>query len=143
MVLCGSVAFYEHINVLAAELEKLGFKAVVPETAAKMAKTKDYRVESVKTWYQNPEDFKEKARLMSEHFKEISEGNLLLIVNDEKHGQPGYIGSNVLLEMGIGFYLKKPIYLLNEVNKEAQNYEEVAGMAPIIINGNLTKISKE
>ena len=71
---------------------------------------------------------------------EVADGDIVLVVNDEKRGIKGYIGSNVLLEMGLGFYLKKPIYILNPVQKDASNYEEVIGMGSIVISGDLNKI---
>lgn len=140
VVLCSSAAFYEHINQVAEEVEKLGFKSVVPKNARDMKQKSDYNVEAVKTWYQDPSKFHLKADFMREHFNEIEKGDIVLVVNDEKNGIPGYIGSNVLLEMGLAFYLKKPIYILNSVDAKASNYEEVMGMGSIVLNGDLTKI---
>lgn len=142
VVLCSSAAFYEHTNQMAEELEKLGFEAVVPHNARQMKEAGNYNVEAVKTWYDNPEDFAKKTDFMRWHFDEVAKGDIVLVVNDEKNGVPGYIGSNVLLEMGIGFYLGKPIYILNPVSKEAANYEEVVGMGSIVIDGDLTKIER-
>jgi hypothetical protein len=142
VVLCSSAAFYEHTNHVADELVKIGFKAVVPHNARQMKQANDYSVEAVKTWYENPQDFKKKTAFMRGHFDEVAGGDIVLVINDEKHGKPGYIGSNVLLEMGLGFYLNKPIYILNPVDKQAGNYEEIFGMGSIIIDGNLAKIAK-
>ena len=143
IVLCSSAAFYEHVNQLAEELENLGFKAIVPHNAREMKKRGSYNVEATKTWYKNPEDFKKKTQYMRGHFDEVANGDVILVVNDEKHGVPGYIGPNVLLEMGLAFYLKKPIYILNTVNQDMPNYEEVIGMQPVFINNDLTKIDKD
>lgn len=143
IVLCSSAAFYEHVNQLADELNAMGFKAVVPHNAKQMKVSGDYNVEAVKTWYKNPDDFSRKTAFMRGHFDEVANGDIVLVVNDEKRGVPGYIGSNVLLEMGLGFYLKKPIYVLNPVSAEASNYEEVIGLGSILIDGDLTKIKKD
>lgn len=140
IVLCSSAAFYEHTNQLADKIDTLGLKAVVPHNAAEMRKKNNYNVEAVKTWYQNPAEFKRKSEFMRRHFEEVAKGDVVLVVNDEKHGMPGYIGPNVLLEMGLAFYLNKPIYVLNPVSKDMPNYEEVIGMGSVIINGDLTKI---
>jgi len=43
------------------------------------------------------------------------------------------------MEMGLAFYLKKKIYLLNEV-PELPYKEEILGVKPIILNGDLSKI---
>jgi hypothetical protein len=140
VVLCSSAAFYKHVNEIAEKLSKLGFKAVVPHNANKMKESGNYSVEATKTWYKNPKDFSKKKDYMRWHFDEITKGDIVLVVNDEKHGVPGYIGSNVLMEMGLGFYLNKPIYVMNTVGKDSSNYEEIVGMGSIIINGDLSKI---
>ncbi len=141
IVLCSSAAFYRHVNELADELEKRGFHAVVPLTAERMRASGDYNVDSVKTWYGNPGDYDKKAQLMRGHFDKVAEGDAVLVVNDEKHGVPGYIGPNVLMEMGLAFYLKKPIYVLDDVVPDMPVYEEVLGMGSVILSGDLTKIS--
>ncbi len=64
----------------------------------------------------------------------------ILVVNDEKNGVPGYIGANVLMEMGLAFYLNKPIYVLNSVSPDTPAFEEIIGMNSIVIKGDLDKI---
>jgi diphthamide synthase subunit DPH2 len=142
IVLCSSANFYKHLNEVADQLEKMGFKAVTPHNAREMRKKNDYNAEAVKSWYQNPDDFQKKSNYMRWHFDEVASGDAVLVINDEKHGVPGYIGSNVLLEMGLAFYLKKPIYILNPISKDAANYEEVVGMGSVMIDGDLSKIER-
>jgi len=143
IVLCASVAFYEHVNQLASELSRLGFNPVVPKTAKSMQRSGDYNVSKTKTWYQNKDDFHLKKALMDEHFKEVAAGDALLIVNDTKHGVDGYVGANVLMEMAIGYFLKKPVYVLNNVSDKNSVYEEVMGMGCAQISGDLSKIAKQ
>ena len=57
IVICSSAAFYQKVNDLATELEKLGFTAVVPRTARTMAEKGDYDVSHYKTWYENDADY--------------------------------------------------------------------------------------
>jgi hypothetical protein len=140
VVLCASAAFYEHVNQLADELEARGLKAAVPITAERMRKSGDYDLEKVKTWYSNPNEYSKKAELMRAHFDKIAEGDSILVVNDEKHGVPGYIGPNVLMEMGLAFHLHKTIYVLNAVTAESPIYEEVMGMGSVMLNGDLSKV---
>lgn len=139
IVICSSAAFYEHVNQLADELVAKGFTVVVPASASEMRKSGNYSLD-YKTWYNNPEDFHRKAELMRGHFNEIEKGDAILVVNDEKHGVPGYIGPNVLMEMGLAFHLHKPIYVLNSVRRDMPVYEEVIGMESTIIGGDLRKI---
>ncbi len=140
IIICSSAAFYRHVNQIADELETLGFKTVVPLDCRRMKKTGNYDVSVVKTWYKNPNDFHKKAFYINDHFKEIENGDIVLAVNDEKHNYQGYIGPNVIIEMGLAYYLKKPIYVLNPVDSEMPTYEEVHGLGSTIINGDLSKI---
>ena len=140
IVMCSSLAFYEHVNKLADELEQKGFNVVVPYTARKMRKSGNYDVKTAKTWYDNPDDFTRKAELMRGHFEEVAKGDITLVINDEKHGIKGYIGPNVLMEMGLAFHLDKPIYVLNDIDKTMPVYEEVYGMGCKIMGGKLDRL---
>ena len=63
-----------------------------------------------------------------------------LVANFDKNGVVGYIGANTLIEMGVAFYRKKPIYVLNSI-PEMSYTEEILGMQPIVVNGDLAKIT--
>lgn len=140
IVICSSAAFYEHANEVADELREKGYEVIVPATARNMKESGNYDVDSVKTWFDSPEDFSKKARLMRGHFDEVAAADVILVINDKKHGIDGYIGPNVLMEMGLAFYLDKPIYVLNPVDKMLPVYEEVVGMGSIILRGDITKL---
>ncbi len=64
-----------------------------------------------------------------------------MVCNYPKNDIDGYIGANTLIEMGLAFYLEKPIYLLNPI-PEISYKEEILGMKPIVLNGDLEKISE-
>lgn len=138
IVICSSAAFYKHVAELAPAIDALGFEAVIPKTARKMAETGNFDVASYKTWYDDAADYDKKADLMRAHFDEITAGDAILVINDEKHGVPGYIGPNVLMEMSLAWYQKKPIYLLNPFPDDSPFEEEIKGMNPIILNGDLS-----
>ena len=140
IVICCSGNFYKHANEVADELIVKDFKVIVPKTADIMRKSGDYDIDKHKTWYDRPEDFTVKAGKMRKHFEEVAAGDIILVINDEKRGIKGYIGPNGLMEMGLAFYLNKPIYVLNPVGKGMPFYEEVLGMDSIILNGDLGKI---
>ena len=140
IVICSSMAFYRHANVIADELRNQGLHVIVPENAIKMKQSGNYDPKAYSTWFKNPNEFKRKGELMRTHFDKITKADAILVVNDEKHGIAGYIGPNVLLEMGLAFYLGKTIFVLNPVGDEARIYEEVLGMGSIILNGDLSQI---
>jgi nucleoside 2-deoxyribosyltransferase len=140
IVICSSASFYEHVNQIAQQLEKKGYKTLVPHTAGKMRKTGDYDLKNVKTWLNNPKDFKRKRWLAKTHFEEIASGDAILLVNDDKPGQPAYIGPNGTMEWGVAYYLKKPVFIWKGVPKTSNFYEEVYGMATVI-DGDLARIN--
>lgn len=77
------------------------------------------------------------------HFDEIKKGDAILVVNPTKLAVKNYIGGNTLMEMGFAYYLKKPIYILNDIPKNMIYTEEIQGMRPIILRGDLRKIKRK
>lgn len=143
IVICSSAAFYKHINTVAAELAQAGYHAVVPKTAKVMAASGDYDVAHYKTWFGDADDYVKKADYMRSHFDEIDRGDIVLVVNDEKHGVPNYIGPNVLMEMCLAWYQHKPIYLLGDIPADSPFEEEIKGMAPIALHNDLGNFTSQ
>ena len=140
VTICTSASFYKQAWKVKEDLENRGLRVWIPLTAKKMNKTRNYKVSMYKTWYKDPAKYARKAFLMHKHFEEIKKADAILVINLKKKGVEGYIGGNVLMEMGLAFYLKKSIYLWQEISKISPNYEEVVGMQPIVISENLGKI---
>lgn len=140
IVICSSASFYFQVVEVEKQLKDLGFKVRVPVTVNKIVKSNDFRVETYKTWMERPEDHKRKGYLTKKHFTEVEKGDIALVLNYKKNGKNGYIGGAVLMEMAIAFYLKKPIYILNPIDESSSFKEEIYGMQPVIINGNLLKL---
>lgn len=76
---------------------------------------------------------------MRGHFDKVVWADVILVCNYDKSGIVAYIGPNTLLEMGLAFHLQKPIYLLNPI-PEVSYKEEILGMQPTVIDGDLKKI---
>jgi len=74
--------------------------------------------------------------------KKVAWSDAVLVINYDKNGIKGYIGGNTLMEIGLAFFLKKKIYLLNKI-PELSYKEEILGVKPIIISGDLTKIKND
>lgn len=142
IVICSSASFYKKVVEIEAQLKNIGFRVKSPLTVAKMKKSGDFKVESYKTWMERPEDYKKKAFLTRKHFNEVVKGDIVLVLNYEKNGKSGYIGGAVLMEMGIAFHFKKPIYILNKIDESSSFKEEIYGFLPTIINGDLNLIKK-
>ena len=144
ITICGSIAFYDEMIVAKSALEQRGHEAYIPP-----AQTQDIKgaVISVKDLYQirqtaTPHDqwvWDRKERAMMLHFEKVAWADAILVLNYDKNGISGYIGANTLLEMGLAFYLKKPIYLLNDI--PTMHYsEEVLSMKPLVIRNSLELI---
>jgi len=140
ITLCSSASFYKELLVVEKELKKAGFRVLVPYTAKEMRRTGNFEVDSYKTWYNDPATYKRKSFLMHHHFRKIVKSDAILVLNLAKHEQEGYIGGNVLMEMAVAFHLRKWIYLYREASKKSNLYEEIMGMQPVCIEGNLSKI---
>ncbi len=145
ITICGSIAFYDEMVLVKNALEKLDHEAHIPPSEIK---NQNGKIISVKDLYQTRQvatasdtwvwDRKEVA--MMRHFEEVAWADAILVLNYDKKGTKGYIGANTLMEMGLAFYLKKPIYLLYDIPSMSYS-EEILGVKPIIIKNNLKLIA--
>ncbi len=143
VVICSSASFYKQVIEVAQILRKNGFKVVVPLTAGKMEKTGDFSVNTYKTWFgDGGKSYSRKTFLTKHHFKKIENGDVVLVLNYEKNGRPGYIGGAVLAEMAIGLHFGKKIYVLNDIDENVSYKEEIFGMLPIFLKGNVNNLKK-
>lgn len=140
ITICTSASFYKQAVSVAAELKALGFKVLLPFTALQMQRSNNFQGGAYKLWLKNPKYYARKKRLMQNHFQEILAGDAVLILNYEKSGLEGYIGGNVLMEMGLALRYKKPIYILHPVSPKLPFLEEVLGFLPVFLNSNLRNI---
>lgn len=142
IAVCASVSHYPHLPEIASQLKKLGYKVILPKTARKMIKTKEFDAEKHKTWYKDPSLYKIKTKLIKAHLKEIEKCDAILVTNYEKNRLNGYIGGNVLIEMAAAFIGKKPIFILNPIDENLGIKEEVYGLNSIFLEGKLENIKK-
>ncbi len=151
ITICGSIGFYKEMELTRDELVKLGHEVKIPELALEVPKEfgvgkKVYFDQYIeqnggidafpaehKIW-----DMKEGA--IKDHYEKIDWCEGILVINHEKRGIDGYVGGNTLIEIGVAFYLKKKIYILNPVSSELSYKQEIMGMKPVMLNGNLSLI---
>lgn len=108
-----------------------------------------YITDDIENYINKPaikQDFEEELRISLEYdimktfFNKIANSDALLICNYTKKWITGYLGTSVLMEIGLAYYLNKKVFLLYEVDKE-QNYSlEVAIINPTILDWDLSKI---
>ncbi len=151
ITICGSIAFYREMESARNELIKNGHEVKIPELALEVP-TEYGGGESVsfgqhieqsggiEAFPANHKIWDIKEGVINDHYKKINWCDGILVVNHEKRGISGYIGGNTLIEMGVAFYLKKKIYILNSVSSELAYKQEILGMKPVMINDDLSKI---
>jgi hypothetical protein len=149
IVLAGSMFFMDKMTAVANDLESLGFSVTCPELTEEEKKTGantftgyvDYLGDVEKV---SPDDpvWKMKGEAIREYKKVIDVCDALLICNFDKGEKKNYIGANSFIEMGYGFFINKPIFILQGPPYADSKIEEVLGMTPIFLYGNLGKIKE-
>lgn len=93
--------------------------------------------------------FEEELRISREYdimrsfFNQIAESDAFLVCNLPKNGIPGYLGTSVLMELGLAYYLGKRIYLLHDFDRSQGYALEVAIIDPVVLNGDVTLIPND
>jgi len=145
ITICGSIAFQDEVLSVKEKLEKLRHEVKVWPSEVKDEKG---QLISVQEYYKirkiaaNDEKWvwDRKAEGVLKHFDKVAWSDAILVANYDKNDVKGYIGGNTLMEMGLAFFLKKKIYLLNEI-PELSYKEEILGVRPIVLGGDLSKIT--
>ncbi|HEU0050927.1 MAG TPA: hypothetical protein VFQ60_02625 [Patescibacteria group bacterium] len=144
ITLCGSIAFYDRMQDLERDLCGYGHEVKLPpgqiqaEDGTWMPVYKYYELRKTAKiddhWI-----WKKKAEAMRNHFEKVVWSDAILVVNEPKNKIDGYVGANTLMEMGLAFHLQKTIYLLHPIPDQSYT-EEIYGMHPIVIQGDLARI---
>lgn len=131
ITICGSMAFVDEMQKVKADLEARGLEVCAPvrEAQGNFAGTAGGSVVS-------------KSEAIRRHFDKVAWADAILVLNQEKHNLPSYIGPNTLMEMGLAFYFKKPIYLMFDI-PIGQFTEEITGMNPTTLRGDLSLLSTQ
>ncbi len=139
ITICASVSAYESVIRVMHQLENLGYKVIVPDLALEMESNHDFDFLTYVDRF-NDQDIESKHQAILSHFPNLRKADAILVVNEPKRGLDGYIGPNVLMEMAVSLYLKKPIYLMNPPDKKVAGFDEIMGIKPIILSGNLQNL---
>lgn len=140
IVICASASTYPQVIVASDDIEKLGINVILPATARRMKENGGDNVEAIINW--SAANAHEKMLLIRGHFNEIEKSDAILVMNYEKHGKANYIGPNVLMEMSVAFYLHKAIFVLNGEPEDSPLIDEILGLEPIFLHGDLKKLAR-
>ncbi|MDO8668670.1 MAG: hypothetical protein Q7K65_00040 [Candidatus Buchananbacteria bacterium] len=144
--ICSSMSFYNQFSKLKKELEEMGHMVVAPElefeTNGDDTSNGGFfdRNGGVDAFPPDHDVWKKKGRAITAHFRKIDSSDCVLITNYEKKGISNYIGGNTFLEIGYAYGRGKNIFILNNLPDTSSFKEEILGMQPIILQGNLLDI---
>lgn len=144
--ICSSMAFYNQFVEVKKDLEELGHVVLIPELEFSIQGNDTSvggffdRNGGVDAFPPEHDVWKKKGKAILAHFKKIDESDCVLIANYEKKGIIDYIGGNTFLEIGYAYGNNKKIYILNSFPKQSSYKEEILGMQPTVLEGDITKI---
>lgn len=151
ITICGSIKFYQEMESARDELIAHGHEVKIPELSLDAPEEfgGDKKVYFGKYIEENGgidafpaghEIWSLKESAINDHYEKIDWCDGILVINHEKRGIAGYIGGNTLIEIGVAFYLKKKIYIQNPISSEMSYKQEIMGMKPVMLDGDLNKI---
>jgi len=128
IVICGSMSLVDKLKSAAAQLNEMGYIAILPE-------------EDV--WDSIPKDKvnEYKKEVSMRHFTEVAkeDTHAILVVNEPKKGIGNYIGANTFAEIAIAFYFSKMVFLLNDIYDPLS--DELSGWGAVPLYGNIRAIN--
>lgn len=131
------MTFAEKIMEVKKTLEEKGFEVLVPLETEELAEA-PHNIDAFKQDFENGEA----VDIMKKNFDEVAKADVLLVLNFDKKGIQGYIGTSVLMELGLAYYLGKKLYLWQDIPQweEVSWAYEVRLLQPHILNGDLSKV---
>lgn len=137
ITLCGSINFYDEMLEAKQCLEDCGHEVKLPpheiaDDNGQMIPVKEYYTKRKAASDDDTWIWDRKAEAIQRHFDKVAWSDVVLVINCDKNDICGYVGGNTLMEMGLAFHLKKPIYLIRPI-PEISYREEILGMKPVII----------
>ena len=119
----------EAMTTTEQQLQKSGFEVEKPDFAESEVHGRFERDARMKRWF------------IDEHFAKIDRSDAILVTNLAKNGIENYIGGNTLMEMGHAYADGLDIFLLNDI-PDVSYRDEIAGMHPVVLDGDLGKVSE-
>lgn len=126
IVISGSMQHAQRMTEIATRLSELGHVVQVPNmTAGTQASV----------------SAAQRRGFIDEHFAKLDKAEAVLVVNEDKNGTANYIGGSTLIEIAYAYSRGLDIFLLNPV-PELSYADEIRGMYPIVLDGDLDKIEQ-
>lgn len=147
ITLIGSMIFMGKMNEIKSTLETFGHSVVSPALTQEEVKTgvdtfMDYvdAQGGVEKVLPDNAIWKIKEESMKAYKKNLDEADLVLVCNFDKGEKKNRVGDNTFLEMGYSFFLGKKIYVLQGPPHGDEKIEEVLGMRPVFLYGDVERL---
>jgi hypothetical protein len=129
-----SMDFAEKIIEIKRNLEKLNHHICIPPDTYECLDNPNLNMDL---------DFLIQEDLLMKCFNRVCDNEAILVLNYQKGNIKGYVGGASLMEIGVAYFLKKKIYILNDLPNESDlRYVcEIKQCKPIILKGNLNLIN--
>lgn len=131
--LCCSKYLYNKVPEIKEQLERAGHEIILPNSFEDPLKEEEMKKIS------KEEHTRWKSNMIKLQEPKVRESDALLVLNFEKNGQQNYIGGATFLEIFKAWELDKKIFLFNSIPENILK-DELIGMNPTVINGDLSKI---
>ncbi len=134
--LCASMNFYQELVKVETDLIANGYVVDIPVSAKTMKAKNDFVVEHFK----GATTSAQKGLYIKENFDNIASSDAILVINNEKNGIQGYVGPNVLMEIGLAYHLGIKIFVWNQYPTDAPYKDELLALNVQVINQDLSQI---
>lgn len=131
----GSMQHTEKMIELTDKLKSLGHSAFLTTLAGPYIGKSDDEKEKIKIDQKNNKD------AIRKFWEQMQGADAILVANFDKGDVKNYIGGNTLMEIGFAHVLNQKIFLFNQIPDIAYYKTEIEAMKPIVINGDLSKIT--
>lgn len=131
----GSMQHTEKMIELVSKLKALGHDAFLTRFADPYIGKSDDQKEIIKIDQKNNND------AIRDFWKQMQDGDGILVANFDKGNIKNYVGGNTLMEIGFAHVLNQKIFFLNQIPDISYYKTEIEAMRPIMINGDLNKIT--
>lgn len=147
IVLAGSMVFLDRIQDIKRQLESAGHSVHAPEfTAEELASGSNTFMDyvdangGVEKVLPDNDIWKIKEEAIMSFKPKMDEADAILVCNFDKGEKKNRIGDNTFIEMGYMFFTGKKLYVLNSPPYGDDKIEEVLGMRPVFLYGDISKI---
>ncbi len=135
--LVASMNFYPKLIEVQSQLVNMGHVVEIPISAKMMIDSGSFDPSNFKESFTN----QQKKDFFRNNLDRMKDCDAILVINEEKNGIAGYIGTSVIMEIGIAFYLNKKIYLWNPMSPDAAYKPEIDAFEAMVINQDITQIT--